>query len=464
MDNDYRKPSDSNENKHKPESEQSSNNDFEPKEYNENFTNREDKYSEDMYPEANEQTENSEEPVVNTLDEPERETQRKDKIKKRNGLSGLVGGLLGGVVAAVIVALLFMNNIIPVDNNQANSSAGDENNQPSIIETLDSGDADVSTNIEEVANAVVGVTNLQQRSVWTGNEEAGTGSGIIYKKEDGSAYVVTNQHVVEGAENVEIVLNNEERIPAKVLGEDALTDLAVLEVDGANIDTVAKFGTSSETSVGETVLAIGNPLGLEFANTVTKGIISGLNRSIEVDTNRDGQADWVTEVMQTDAAINPGNSGGALVNADGEVIGINSMKIAQSAVEGIGFAIPVDAALPIIEQLEAEGEITRPLIGISTASLYQVPPQYRYEINLPDDVEGGMVVANVEVGSPADNAGLQQFDVITKINDQEVTSILELRKYLYSETAVGDAIKVEFIRDGKVETTELVLEQIKDAA
>lgn len=464
LDNDYRKPTDSNDNKHKPESEQSSKNDFESKEYNEIITNRENKYSEDTYPEANEPTVNSEEPAVKTHDEPERETQRKDKTKKRNGVSGLVGGLLGGVVAAVIVALLFMNNVIPVDNNQADSSTGEENNQPNIIETLDSGDADVSTNIEEVAKAVVGVTNLQQQNVWTGNEEAGTGSGIIYKKEDGSAYVVTNQHVVEGAQNVEIVLNNEQRIPAKVLGEDPLTDLAVLEVDGANIDTVAKFGTSSETSVGETVLAIGNPLGLEFANTVTKGIISGLNRSLEVDTNRDGQADWITEVMQTDAAINPGNSGGALVNAEGEVIGINSMKIAQDAVEGIGFAIPIDAALPVIEQLEAEGEITRPLIGISTASLYQVPPEYRYEINLPDDVKGGMVIANVEVGSPADSAGLQQFDVITKINDQEVTSILELRKYLYSETAVGDALKVEFIRDGKADTTELVLEQIEDAA
>lgn len=231
----------------------------------------------------------------------------------------------------------------------------------------------------------------------------------------------------------------------------------MLEVDGASIDTVAKFGTADELAVGETVLAIGNPLGLDFANTVTKGIISGLNRTVEVDTNKDGQADWITEVLQTDAAINPGNSGGALVNSNGEVIGINSMKIAQGAVEGIGFAIPADAALPIMEQLETNGEISRPLIGISTASLNQVPPQYRYEINLPEDIKGGMVVADVQSGSPADAAGLQQFDVITKINGQEVTSILELRKYLYSETNIGDEIEIEYIRDGERQTTNIKL-------
>lgn len=396
----------------------------------------------------------------------EKKPKANKKTKNHSWLSGFFGGLAGGVITAIIIAVLLMNNIIPVSQNAGSTGNvnTEQNDAANIIATLASDEANVSTNIEEVAKAVVGVVNLQQRNVWNGDEEAGTGSGIIYKKEDGKAYVITNQHVVDGAENVEVVLDNDERIPATVLGQDALTDLAVLEVDGDNIQTVAKLGTSTDVEVGETVLAIGNPLGLEFANTVTKGIISGLNRSVEVDTNNDGQPDWVTEVLQTDAAINPGNSGGALVNADGEVIGINSMKIAQSAVEGIGFSIPVDTALPIMEQLETEGEITRPLIGISTAALYQVPPEYRYEIKLPDDIEGGMVIANVEAGSPADKAGLKQFDVITKINDEEVTSILELRKYLYSETSIGDTIKVEYVHDGKTETTELVLEQIEDAA
>ncbi|RKQ12836.1 PDZ domain-containing protein [Oceanobacillus bengalensis] len=396
----------------------------------------------------------------------ERNTFKSQQKTKKNWVSGFFGGVIGGVISAIIVSLLFTNGVI---DNEANSASGNEptamevDGTPAMIETLSSEDANVSTNIGEVSEAVVGVVNLQQQSIWTGSEEAGTGSGIIYKKENGKAYVVTNQHVVDGAQEVEVVLNEDVRIPATVLGGDALSDLAVLEVDGEQINTVAKIGSSDDMVIGETVLAIGNPLGLEFANSVTKGIISGLDRSVSVDTNSDGQPDWVTEVLQTDAAINPGNSGGALVNGDGEVIGINSMKIAQSAVEGIGFAIPVDTALPIIEQLESGGEISRPQIGISTVSLYQVPPQYRYEIRLPEDVEGGMVIADVQANSPADNAGLQQFDVITKINGNDVTSILELRKYLYSETQVGDTIEIEYLRNGEVLTTDLQLAEMEQA-
>ncbi|AXI08003.1 serine protease [Oceanobacillus zhaokaii] len=392
-------------------------------------------------------------------EEPIQPTTKKKPKVKRSWISALFGGVVGGVISAIIIVLLFTYNIIPNDNGNDSNQAAENDDSPEVIETLASEDANVSTNIEEVSNAVVGVSNMQQQSVWTESEEAGTGSGIIYKKENGKAYIVTNQHVVDGAQQVEVVLNEDERLDAKVLGGDSLTDLAVLEVDGATIDTVASIGSSDDLKVGETVLAIGNPLGIDFANSVTKGIISGLNRSVSVDTNGDSQPDWVTEVLQTDAAINPGNSGGALVNGNGEVIGINSMKIAESAVEGIGFAIPIDSALPIIEQLETNSEVARPQIGIATASLSQVPPQYRYEINLPENIEGGMVIANVQSGSPADEAGLQQFDVITKINGQEVTSILELRKYLYSETSIGDSIDIEYIRDGEVQTATLVLEE-----
>src|SRR5699024_1312671 len=279
----------------------------------------------------------------------------------------------------------------------------------------------------------------------------------IYKKENGKAYIVTNHHVVENAKEVEVALNDDERIKAKVLGSDELTDLAVLQIDGEKIDTVAKLGTSKDLKAGETVVAIGNPLGMEFANSLTKGIISGLNRSVRLDTNGDRQPDWITEVIQTDAAINPGNSGGALVNEDGEIIGINSMKIAKQTVEGIGFSIPIDSALSIMEQLESKGKVARPVIGISTASLNQVPPQYSSEIQLPEDIEGGMVVADVQTDSPAEEAGLKQFDIITKINDNAVTSILELIKYMYSQTEIGDTVKLEFYRDGEPQTANLNL-------
>lgn len=381
------------------------------------------------------------------------------KEKKPSKLPHFFSGIAGGLVSAVLVVVLFMNNLIPIGNDgvNINQQAMKNDNEATTISKMVATDDHDATGIDKTSKAVVGIANIQQRSVWTPNEEVGSGSGIIYKKENGKAYIVTNNHVVEGAEEVEIDINNEQRLPAKVLGTDELTDLAVLEVDGSTIEYVADLGSSEDLLIGDTVLAIGNPLGMDFSGSVTKGIISGLDRSLKVDTTGDNQPDWIAQVIQTDAAINPGNSGGALVNSEGEVIGINSMKIARAEVEGIGFAIPIDAALPIMEQLETSGEIARPFIGVSTVEIGQVPPEYRNNIILPDDVTQGMVVANVQQGSPADKAGLQQFDVITKINDNDITSSLDLRSYLYTETGVGDTIKVEIYRNGKAQKVQLEL-------
>ena len=386
--------------------------------------------------------------------------QRSAKKSPRFNIGAFFSGMIGGLVPVIVAIMLIMNNVIPLpvtDNEQPQQTQAKEDYSQEVVSNIASDDADMSTDISEVSDAVVGVLNLQQRSIWEPSEEVGSGSGIVYKKEDGYAYIVTNEHVVQDAQEVEIVFNDDKRAEAKVLGTDKLTDLAVLKVDGKHVKTVAKLGDSEKLKVGETVFAIGNPLGIEFANSLTKGIISGLNRSISVDTNGDGQPDWITEVIQTDAAINPGNSGGALVDKDGDVIGINSMKVARHAVEGIGLAIPIDAALPIMEQLETNGEVVRPFIGISSAPLSDVPPQYRDQIVLPKNIEGGMVIANVEMGSPADKAGLKQFDIITKIDGQKVTSILELRKFLYTEAKVNEKVNIEFYRDGKKQEVELKL-------
>lgn len=394
-----------------------------------------------------------------TQKEIEHEETSQKKPRKKRWMSGLVGGMIGGIISAIIVVILLTSNILPNQqdiNENGQTKPVNKESSPAITDLL-STDDQTSMSMEDVSKAVVGIVNLKQQNIWTPSEEAGSGSGIIYKKENGKAYVVTNNHVVEGAEEVEIDLNNEKRIKARVLGTDQLTDLAVLEVDASEIDVVANLGISEQLGVGETVFAIGNPLGMDFSGSVTKGIISGLNRSIQVDTNGDNQPDWVTEVIQTDAAINPGNSGGALINTDGEIIGINSMKIARSAVEGIGFAIPIDAALPIMEQLETNGEVSRPFIGITTAELNQVPQQYRQNISLPEDVTGGMVVADVQPGSPADVSGLKQFDVITTINGQEISSLLDLRKYMFSEVKIGDTVDLEFYREGNLQHTQLEL-------
>ncbi|HLR09014.1 MAG TPA: trypsin-like peptidase domain-containing protein [Bacillota bacterium] len=394
------------------------------------------------------------------LNAPPTQSPKPPKTKK-SGISALAGAVIGGIISAAIVVFLFTNHIIPIDSSHEGEPAvpaGKNSTSDGVVETI-SEDADVADGIDEATEAVVGVVKLQQQSIWTSGEEVGTGSGIIYKKEDGKAFVVTNQHVVEDAQEVEVVLDEEERVKANVLGTDELTDLAVLQIDGKHVSTVAQLGSSADLKAGETVIAIGNPLGMDFANTLTKGIISGLNRSISIDTTGNGQPDWVTEVIQTDAAINPGNSGGALVNTDGEVIGINSMKIARQEVEGIGFAIPIDSALPIMEQLEVDGKVARPFIGVTMAPINQVPAQYRNQVQLPDDVEGNVVIAQVETGSPADEAGLQQFDIITKIDGENITSILDLRKYLYSETEVGDTLEMEIYRNGQAQTVTLELAQ-----
>ena len=424
-----------------------------------------DKYQYDLFP--NDDPRRNHEPEKQEVQDVQEEEafEHKDQDKQTNKRSFpqlLLAGVVGGMITAALIAILIVTNVIPINdhNHQASTgkvSADTEDTHVPAIADLTSQDTIDPATIDELSKAVVGIVNLRQQDIWSASQEAGAGSGIIYKKENGKAYVVTNNHVVKDAQEVEVEFKDEKRVKAKVLGTDELTDLAVLEIDGSEVEFVAKIGSSEDLHVGETLLAIGNPLGMDLSGSVTKGIVSGLNRSIQVDTNGDNQPDWISEVIQTDAAINPGNSGGALVNSKGEVIGINSMKIARQEVEGIGFAIPIDSALPIMEQLEKNGEVVRPFVGVSIANFNQVPPQYRNNIVIPEDFNGGMVVANVQTGSPADEAGLQQFDIITKIDEHDITSILDFRTYMYSETKVGDTVNMEIYRNGEKQTVSVTL-------
>ncbi|QDP42062.1 PDZ domain-containing protein [Radiobacillus deserti] len=379
----------------------------------------------------------------------------------------LLSSVVGGLVVAAVGTGLITTGVIPLDhdNETTPSAQTSQSNEESVassdvVQTLSSEDdaTSIQQAIQQNTEAVVGVSNIQNTSLWSESEASGTGSGVIYKKEDGKAYVVTNYHVVEGANELEVVMANGDKVQAKLLGGDELSDLAVLEMDGSKVKQVANLGSSSSLEVGQTVIAIGNPLGTEFAGSVTKGIISGLNRSVEMDLNSDGQADWTTEVIQTDAAINPGNSGGALINANGEVVGINSMKIAQEAVEGIGFAIPMDTAKPIIQQLEENGHVDRPFIGISAVALSTVPERNKQQtLKLGEDVTDGVVIAQVQVNSPADEASLKKYDVITKINDHAITNMMDLKQYLYGSTEIGDKIEITYYRDGQKQKTSLTL-------
>lgn len=365
------------------------------------------------------------------------------------------------LIIGIIAGALFVSFIIPgivdkedrtVDNGELRNNANSADIGTKQVVSLD-----VSTRITEIVGnvspTVVGVSNIQnQTNYWAQQEaaEAGTGSGVIYKKDNQYAYIVTNHHVIEGADEIEVQLSDDSVLKARLLGTDLFSDLAVLRVDGSKIKSTIDMGSSDALKVGEPVIAIGNPLGLMFAGSVTQGIVSGKQRTIPQDFNMDGRPDWQAEVIQTDAAINPGNSGGALINMDGQLVGINSMKINQEAVEGIGFSIPINTARPVIDELEKTGQVKRPYLGVEIYSLDEVPrSEWAETLNLPDNIEGGVYVWSVEPLSPAAKAGMERLDVITALDGKPIGNVIELRKVLYQEKEVGDQIKVTYYRNGK---------------
>src|SRR5690625_1258696 len=394
-----------------------------------------------------------------------------DPSKKANKKgSGWLLPIIIGLAMGVLLMLVFYphflekrNIINDSENNEENNNMEMNNENPPNVEQLT---VEVSTQItdivEKVSPAVVGITNIQrQTDFWNfqGEEnEAGTGSGVIYKISNQYAYIVTNHHVVDQADMLEVVLNDETTVEAELLGSDLFTDLAVLRVKNEGIKIKIEMGSSESLRVGEPVIAIGNPLGHMFAGSVTQGIISGKQRTIPQDFNQDGQPDWQTEVIQTDAAINPGNSGGALINMNGQLIGINSMKIRQNIAQGIGFAIPIATASPLIDELEQSGVVTRPFLGVEIYSLEEVPKvEWKNTLKLPDEVEGGIYIWHIEPLSPADQAGLQRLDVITEFAGKKVNDILDLRKELYQNLKVGDEVKVTYYRDGEKGQTSVKL-------
>ena len=296
--------------------------------------------------------------------------------------------------------------------------------------------------IELVRDAIVGVINLG--SAFSSQTSEGSGSGIVYKVENGDTYIVTNEHVIDGADFIEVVFNNEEndRFEAELIGADALTDLAVLRINGYEANTVAEFGSTEELKIGQTVLAIGNPLGLDFAGSVTSGIVSGHDRTIRTNDH------WEMTVLQTDTAINPGNSGGALINLDGKVVGINSMKIRSDVVEGMSFSIPTYIALPIMEDLEARGEVLRPTLGVMTYNMSGLSDRLKELLNIPIDQREGVYVEEVEPRSLAQQMGIQEGDVIIALNEVEVVDTVAFRKELFKYRE-GDEITITILRGGE---------------
>lgn len=375
----------------------------------------------------------------------------------------ILAGLFGVIIGALLVWFLIPNNVGDESKALLESESDGSNNATQEERLSLAIHTDVTDVVGKVANSVVGVTNLQTvQDIWSSSEmtrETGTGSGVIYKREDNKAYIVSNHHVIEGAEVLEITFDDGTKTDGRLVGSDIWTDLAVIEIDATSVEAVADFGNSDSLKRGETVIAIGNPLGLGFSGSVTVGVVSGKDRSIPIDFNEDGVVDWHADVLQTDAAINPGNSGGALMNLAGELIGINSMKISQETVEGIGLAIPINLAAPIIEKLEKHGEVIRPTMGVTLIELAIIPAEEQKSVlQLPVKVKEGVVINDVIDNSPADIAGLRQYDVIVEMDGVKIEDMVTLRKHLYNTKEVGDSMTMKVYRKGQLLELEMALE------
>ena len=381
-----------------------------------------------------------------------------------------------GVKVLIIILIGFLSgalgSFVTLQLYQKQGNQATNNNSGTVTQTSYKNENSTTQAVNKVKDSVVSIityssSSSRQSSVFNADETnsdsdnqqiASEGSGVIYKKDDKDAYLVTNTHVINGASKVDIRLADGTKVPGEIVGSDTFSDIAVVKISSEKVTTVAEFGDSSQLSVGETAIAIGSPLGSEYANTVTQGIISSLNRNVSLKSE-DGQA-ISTKAIQTDTAINPGNSGGPLINIQGQVIGITSSKIASNggtSVEGLGFAIPSNDAQNIIKQLESDGKVTRPALGIQMVNLSNVGASDLRKLNIPSGLTSGVVVRSVQSNMPA-NGHLQKYDVITKVDDKEIASSTDLQHALYNH-AIGDTIKITYYRNGKEETTSIKLDK-----
>lgn len=363
---------------------------------------------------------------------------------------GFAGGILGTLTALQV--------------NKGNSTNSSQEVKSTTVSRAYKNTTSTSEAVDKVKNAVVSVITYAESSekgfltedTDSDPQVASEGSGVIYKKDGKYAYLVTNAHVLMGATQADILLADGNKVPGEVVGSDTFSDIAVVRISADKVTAVAEFGDSSKLTVGETAIAIGSPLGTKYANSVTQGIVSSLGRDVKLKSEN-GQ-NISTKALQTDAAINPGNSGGPLINIQGQVIGITSSKIStngQTSVEGIGFAIPVNDVQNIIEQLEKNGKVIRPALGIQMMDLSNLSTYDLNQLNLPSKLKGGVLIRTVQDGMPA-SGHLQRLDIITKIDDTDIESTADLQSVLYSHQ-IGDEITITFYRDGKQKTATFKL-------
>ena len=389
-----------------------------------------------------------------------------ESMKKIQNISKKIGQLLLIILISFFSGVLGSLTILQLNPKQETNTQ----NSTTITQTSVKNENSTTKAVDKVKDAVVSIitysANSQNSLFGYGESDTDTnteqvssqGSGVIYKKDREYAYIVTNTHVINGAKKVDIRLADGTKVPGEIVGTDTYSDIAVVKISSEKVSAVAEFGDSSQLTVGETAIAIGSPLGSEYANTVTQGIVSSLNRTVSLKSE-DGQA-ISTKAIQTDTAINPGNSGGPLINIQGQVIGITSSKIATNggtSVEGLGFAIPSNDAIKIIEQLEKNGKVTRPALGIQMVNLSNLSTTDLQKLKLPNNITSGVAVRSIQPNMPA-NGHLEKYDVITKVDGNPIASATELQNALYSHS-VGDEMTITYYRNGKEETTTIKLDK-----
>ena len=389
-----------------------------------------------------------------------------ESMKKIQNISKKIGQLLLIILISFFSGVLGSLTILQLNQKQETNTQ----NSTTITQTAVKNENSTTKAVDKVKDAVVSIitysANSQNSLFGYGESDTDTnteqvssqGSGVIYKKDGEYAYIVTNTHVINGAKKVDIRLADGIKVPGEIVGTDTYSDIAVVKISSEKVSAVAEFGDSSQLTVGETAIAIGSPLGSEYANTVTQGIVSSLNRTVSLKSE-DGQA-ISTKAIQTDTAINPGNSGGPLINIQGQVIGITSSKIATNggtSVEGLGFAIPSNDAIKIIEQLEKNGKVTRPALGIQMVNLSNLSTTDLQKLKLPNNITSGVAVRSIQPNMPA-NGHLEKYDVITKVDGNPIASATELQNALYSHS-VGDEMTITYYRNGKEETTTIKLDK-----
>ena len=356
--------------------------------------------------------------------------------------------LLAAMMAASVVTFSGCSLGTAADNSSAQTTSAARQAAANDANISDARNTPAVRAAKAVGPTVVGITNKAVARDWFNNpvETEGVGSGVIFKNDGGDSYIVTNNHVISGAKELVVSLPDGRSLKGKLVGADEMTDLAVVKVGDGKLPT-AKFGDSDKIVVGEPAIAIGNPMGLEFQGSVTSGVISALNRTLDISDKR-------VKLLQTDAAINPGNSGGALVNADGEVIDINSAKVAANGVEGMGFAIPINTVQTVIDSLMSKGYVARPYLGVSIFDP-ETAGRYGYQLN----IDKGVYVFQLSLNGPCGKAGLQRGDIILKLDGKETNSVSDLREKV-AEHKVGDTVKITYDRNGSEQSADVVLEEM----